>query len=51
MQALIDFGSKLNAIRLAYILKLDFKVCHINIRTLKIDNSIFKTFEIVLTNF
>lgn len=36
---------------LVYILKLDFKICHVNIEIYKINNSIFKMFKIVLTSF
>lgn len=34
-----------------YILKLGFKIRRINIKAQKINNSIFKIFEIVLTSF
>lgn len=49
--ALINSGSKINAITPTYIAKLSLKIRYINIRAQKIDGSIFKTFEIVLTNF
>lgn len=51
IQALINLSSKINIITLVYILKLGLKACYINVRALKIDGSIFKTFEIILTSF
>lgn len=36
---------------LVYMLKLDFKICHVDIKICKINNSIFKMFEIVLASF
>ena len=36
---------------LRYTLKLDLKICSINIETQKIDNFIFKTFKMDLANF
>lgn len=51
VQALINSGSKINAMTLAQILKLGLKICHTNIRAYKIDDSILKIFEIVITSF
>ena len=36
---------------LSYTLKLSLKICLINIKAQKIDNSIFEIFEMVLANF
>ena len=36
---------------LKYALKLDLKICYINVKAQKIDSSIFKTFEMVLASF
>lgn len=47
MQALINSGNELNAITQAYILKLSFQVCRIDVGAQKIDSSILKTFRIV----
>lgn len=44
VQALTNFGSKINTMIPAYVLKLGFKVYRTNIKALKIDASIFKTF-------
>ena len=41
----------INIITPAYILKLGFKICQINIRIQKIDNSIFKIVELDLISF
>lgn len=49
--ALIDFGNKVNIIKLGYTLKLNLKACYINIRSQKIDDSIFETFELVIASF
>lgn len=51
VQALIDSGSKVNIMTSIYVSKLGFKVCYTNVKAQKIDSSIFKTFEIVLTIF
>lgn len=50
-EALINFGSKVNAIILTYITKLDLKIWLINIRTQTINGSTFQTFRIILANF
>lgn len=47
----MDFGNKVNAMTLAYIVKLGLKVLLINVRVQKIDSSILKTFEMVLASF
>lgn len=51
IQALINFSSKINAIKLICILKLSFNIWHTNVQASKINNSIFKTFRIVLASF
>ena len=51
VQALLDFGSEVNAITLEYILKLGLKICPINIKAQNIDGFILKTFGIVLASF
>ena len=50
-QALLDSGSKVNAMTLRYALKLGLKVRSIDVGAQKIDNSILETFEMVLANF
>lgn len=51
IRALIDFDNKIKAISLEYISKLGLKICFIDVRAQKIDNSTLKIFEIVLTSF
>ena len=51
VQALINSGSKINAIFLGYTLKLGLKVCPTNIRIQNINDSTFKTFRMVLASF
>ena len=50
-KALIDLGSKINAMTPAYTAKRGLKVRKTDIGAQKIDGSIFDTFEMVLTNF
>lgn len=50
-KALINFGSKVNAIFLRKTLKFGLKVYHTIVRAQKIDNSIIKILEIVLASF
>ena len=45
VQALIDFGSKVNAMTLGYASKLGLKVCPTNVGAQNIDGSIFETLE------
>lgn len=49
--ALLDIGSEINFMTLAYIAKLSLKIQLINIKAQKINNSIFETFGIILTSF
>lgn len=49
--ALINFGSKGNAITPAYILKLGLQIRQTDVRAQKIDSSTFEMFEMVLANF
>lgn len=51
IRALIDLGSAVNIMTLAYIAKLGFKACYKNVRAQKIDSSIFQMFRIVLASF
>lgn len=51
VQALINFGSRINTITLAYASKLGFKIRYVNVRVYKIDNFIFKIFKMVLASF
>lgn len=51
IRALIDLGSKVNAITLAYEAMLGLKTYHTNIKTQKIDSSTLKTFSIALASF
>ena len=50
VKALIDSGSKVNAMTPAYTSKLDLKVYHTNVGAQKIDGSTLKTLKIVLTS-
>ena len=51
VRALIDSGSEVNAITLAYISKLDLRARHTNVGAQKIDDSILQTFGMVLASF
>lgn len=51
MQVLINLGNKVNAMILTYAAKLNLQVCSTNIKAQKIDSSILKMFEIILTSF
>lgn len=51
IQALLDSGSEINTISLAYAAKLGFKDRLTNVDAQKIDGSILKMFEIVLVSF
>ena len=44
VKALIDSGSKVNAIISAYISKLGFRICQTNVKAQKIDSSTLETF-------
>ena len=48
--ALIDVGSKINAISPAYISKLDFKIWAIDIWAQKINVSLLQNFEIIIAS-
>ena len=50
-QALLNSGSKVNAINLAYASKLGFRVHCTNIEAQKIDGSIVELFGMVLASF
>lgn len=50
IQAFLNSDSKLNTMIPAYIAQLGFKIKITNIRIQKIDDSIFKTFKIVLAS-
>lgn len=49
--ALLDLGSKVNAITLVFVSKPGLKVRYTNVGGQKIDGSILKTFKIALTSF
>ena len=51
VQALIDSGSEINTMMLAYALKLGLKVHTTDVEAQKIDDSILETFGIVLASF
>lgn len=51
VKTLIDSSNKVNAITLAYIVKLDFSNQKTSIRVQKIDKSPLKTYNIVLAKF
>ena len=51
IRALIDFGSKVNAITLAYASKLGFQVQKTDIGAQKIDGSLLWTFGMVIAGF
>lgn len=48
---LIDWGSKVNVITLAYVAILGLKVQETNIRAQKVDGSTLDIFEMVLADF
>lgn len=50
-QALIDSGSEINVITLAYIASLGLKVWQTNVGAQKINGSTLEIFEIALTSF
>lgn len=50
-RALIDLGSKINAMTPVYAFKLALKMYYTNVGAQKIDDSSFKIFEIVLISF
>ena len=49
--ALINSGSKVNAMTPTYATKLDLKVCRTNVKAEKIDDSTLEMFGIVLVSF
>lgn len=49
--ALINFVSKINIMTLAFIIKLGFFIWLTNIGIRKIDNSVFKIYDIVIIKF
>lgn len=51
VQLLNNSGNKVNMMTPVYALKLGPKVCHTDIKALKINSSTFKTFKILLTSF
>lgn len=51
IQILLDSGSEVNTITLAYTAKLGFKVQSTNVEAQKINGSTFETFRMVLTSF
>ena len=51
IQALINLGSKVKAINPAYAKQLGLQGQKTNVRAQKIDNSLLKTFKIVITGF
>lgn len=51
VQALLNFGNKVKAMTPAYAANLGLKVWSTNVRAQKIDDSIFKTFGMVLASF
>ena len=51
IQALIDSGSKINAMTLAYAKKLGFRTQKTDVRAQKIDRSSLDIFEIVIVGF
>ena len=48
---MINLGSEVNTMTLAYATKLGLKVYYIDVGAQKIDSSIFETFEIILASF
>ena len=51
IQALLDFGSEINAMTLAYAAELELYVCFINVEAQKIDESTFLTHNMMLAKF
>ena len=50
MRAVIDSGSKVNAMHPAYTMKLGFCIRKIDVRAQKINGSHLNTFEMVITD-
>lgn len=48
---LFDFGSKVNVITPAYMVKLSFVIQNTNVGTQKIDSSTLETYRIVIAGF
>ena len=51
IQALIDLGSKVNAMTPAYTKQLGFQVQKTDVEAQKIDESLLRTFEMVIAGF
>ena len=51
IRALLNNGSKVNAMSLAYVEKLGFKTRKTNVRAQKIDGSALKIFKMVIADF
>ena len=51
IQALINSGSNVNAMTLAYAAKLDLKICLTSVIAQKIDGSLLRAFGMVITYF
>lgn len=51
VQALINLGSKINTMILAYASKLDLKIRHTKVKAQKINGSTFQMFGMVLASF
>ena len=51
VKALLDSGSKVNAMSLAYVERLGLKTRKTNVRARKIDSSVLETFGMVIVDF
>lgn len=51
IQALIDSGSKINAMTLVYAKQVDLRVQRIDVRAQKIDGSLLRTFWMIIAGF
>lgn len=48
---MLDLGNEVNAMILAFTLKLGFRTCHTNVGAQKIDGSTLQMFRMVLVSF
>ena len=51
IKVLLDSGNKINAMSLAYVERLGFKIWKTNVKVQKIDDSALKTFRMVIADF
>lgn len=51
VQTLLDLGSEVNAITLAFVSKLGLQTCHTNVKVWRIDGSTLETLGMILASF